>query len=242
VAPLPADPHVDLPEGEASEPGESLWLPVGPGGDDGQPVGLDLLRSGGLLVVGPPGSGRTSSLAAFARHCRSAGMPVLHLVPPTRAGSARSSAASDPERRAVAGGPPGDRVSVTDAPALHAWVAASAERPAVVVADDVTALPEPTADVLTTVCGAGGNLIVLAAASAADLAGTFRGPTVALRRNRTVLLLRPAPGDAELLGLRIPRAPLPVRPGAGWLLFGGSVTRVQVARHRGPAGHARGRP
>jgi S-DNA-T family DNA segregation ATPase FtsK/SpoIIIE len=233
---------MDLTEGDGGEPGESLWLWIGPGGDDGRPVGLDLLRSGGLLVVGPPGSGRTSSLTAFGQHCRNAGMPILHLVTPTRPSSVRSSEASDQEERTVSDGPPGDRVSVTDAPALQAWVAASAGRPAVVVADEVTALPEPIADVLSAGCGPGGGLIVLAAASAADLAGTFRGPTVALRRNRTALLLRPAPGDAELLGLRVPRAPLPARPGAGWLLVDGSVTRVQVARHRGPAGHARGRP
>jgi len=55
---------------------------------------------------------------------------------------------------------------------------------------------------------------------------------VALRRSRTALLLRPAPGDAQLLGLRLPRAPLPARPGSGWLVVAGAVSRVQVARHR----------
>ncbi|MCW2676239.1 MAG: segregation ATPase FtsK/SpoIIIE, family, partial [Modestobacter sp.] len=39
-----------------------------------------------------------------------------------------------------------------------------------------------------------------------------------------------------LLGLRVPRAPLPARPGAGWLVAGGAVTRVQIARRRVSAG------
>jgi DNA segregation ATPase FtsK/SpoIIIE, S-DNA-T family len=54
------------------------------------------------------------------------------------------------------------------------------------------------------------------------------------------LLLCPSPGDADLLGVRLPRTPVPVRPGSGWLVTGGTVERVQVARHRpdepGPAG------
>jgi S-DNA-T family DNA segregation ATPase FtsK/SpoIIIE len=101
-----------------------------------------------------------------------------------------------------------------------------------VVADDAGTLPDPVADALGALARPGGHLLVLAAANAPELAGLFRGPTVALRRSRTTLLLRPAPGDAELLGLRVPRTPLPARPGAGWLVVGSDVTRVQVARRR----------
>ena len=39
------------------------------------------------------------------------------------------------------------------------------------------------------------------------------------------------PGRA-LLGVRLPRTPVPVRPGSGWLVTGGTVERVQVARRR----------
>jgi S-DNA-T family DNA segregation ATPase FtsK/SpoIIIE len=91
------------------------------------------------------------------------------------------------------------------------------------------------ADVLAAVGRHGGEALVLAAGSAADLAAAYRGPAVTLRRGRTALLLRPAPGDAELLGLRVPRTPLPPRPGCGWLVAGGEAARVQVARPR-PAG------
>jgi S-DNA-T family DNA segregation ATPase FtsK/SpoIIIE len=219
VVDLPADPGLALPGSPTVRPDGPLELPLGPGDDDGQPVTVDLVRTGGLLVIGPPGSGRTSALAAFARHCRAAGAAVLHL--------ARTPGA--PEQ---ASGDAGDRLDRSDAAGLREWAGATTGRLAVVVADDVGTLPDPVADALGSLARPGGHLVVLAAASAADLAGAFRGPTVALRRSRTALLLRPAPGDAELLGLRVPRTPLPPRPGAGWLVLGGAVTRVQVARRR----------
>jgi S-DNA-T family DNA segregation ATPase FtsK/SpoIIIE len=105
----------------------------------------------------------------------------------------------------------------------------------VVAADDVTTLPDAVADLLSAPAGSASPLLI-ASGTAADLAGAFRGPAVALRRSRTAVLLRPAAGEAELLGLRTPRTPLPRRPGSGWLVTGGQAVRLQVARHRGPAG------
>ena len=222
VVALPADPVLDL--AEAGEGG--LWLAVGPGDDDGRTVGLDLLRSGGLLVVGPPGSGRSSALRAFTAHCRRAGARVLQLG--GGPGSDRT-ARADPDR-------PGEADAVTvgigDVEGLLVWAAAAAGRPSVVVADDVTALPEAMADAVASLAGPGRDLLVLAAGGAPDLAGAFRGPTVALRRSRTALLLRPTAADGQLLGIRLPRTPLPPRPGSGWLVTEGSARRVQVARQR----------
>jgi DNA segregation ATPase FtsK/SpoIIIE, S-DNA-T family len=132
-----------------------------------------------------------------------------------------------------------------DAGALRAWLTShdagqdggpDPSRPVVVVADDVTSLPDAVADVLGSAVGPGRPVLVLAAGTAADLAGSFRGPAVSLRRSRTALVLRPTPGDAELLGLRTPRTPLPARPGAGWLVAPGQLVRVQVARRRRPPG------
>jgi S-DNA-T family DNA segregation ATPase FtsK/SpoIIIE len=78
----------------------------------------------------------------------------------------------------------------------------------------------------------------VAAAGQGQLSGHFQGPIATLRRNRSGLLLCPSPGDADLLGLRLPRTPLPVRPGSGWLVTGTGMERVQVARRRtaAPAG------
>ncbi|QXG77123.1 FHA domain-containing protein [Modestobacter sp. L9-4] len=212
VVELPADPELPLPPVDDGTAG-GLALLLGPGGDDGGPVEIDVSRTGGLLVVGPPGSGRSATLQALGRHCRAAGVPVVALVAPRDAGD---------------GG-----ISRSDAAGLRAWVAAQDGRRAVVLADDLPALPDDVADVLGA---AGGQLLVLASGTAAELAASFRGAAVGLRRSRTALLLRPAVGDAELLGLRVPRTPLPARPGSGWLVDARGATRVQVARHRTEAG------
>ncbi|WP_448615713.1 FtsK/SpoIIIE domain-containing protein [Modestobacter sp. URMC 112] len=230
IVTLPADPVLDLAEAGGGSGG--LWLAIGPGDDDGRTIGVDLLRSGGLLVVGPPGSGRTSALRAFTARCRHAGARVLQLGGP---GSGRT-ARPDPDRPGNADGATAD---VGDVEALHVW-AAAAGRPSVVVADNVTALPDAMADAVASLAGPGRELLVLASGGAPDLAGAFRGPTVTLRRSRTALLLRPTAADGQLLGIRLPRTPLPPRPGSGWLVTGGSARRVQVARHR-VAGAAPGR-
>jgi S-DNA-T family DNA segregation ATPase FtsK/SpoIIIE len=199
---------------------------VGPGGDEGAAVGIDLQRSGGLLVVGPPGSGRSAALRAFALHCAHAGTAVAHL--------------GDPRTPAHVGAPVPvcgrtgpDHLGRGDAEELRAWLTGQdASRPVVVIADDLTTLPDAVTDLLTSPVRPAGRTIVLAAGTAADLAGCFRGPAAALRRSRTALLLRPAAGDAELLGLRTPRTPLGPRPGAGWLVTATQATRVQVALRR----------
>jgi S-DNA-T family DNA segregation ATPase FtsK/SpoIIIE len=126
------------------------------------------------------------------------------------------------------------RVLRSDTEGLRAWLAGQGGGRRVVVADDLAALPEPTADLLTAAAGPAGGVLLIMSGTAADVAGAFRGPAVALRRSRTALFLQPVAGDAELLGLRTPRTPLPPRPGAGWLISPGQVTRVQVARRRRP--------
>lgn len=80
----------------------------------------------------------------------------------------------------------------------------------------------------------GGPVALIAAATAGALSAHYQGPVAALRRNRSGLLLCPGPGDADLLGVRLPRTPLPVRPGSGWLVVGGVIQRVQVARRGDP--------
>jgi S-DNA-T family DNA segregation ATPase FtsK/SpoIIIE len=211
VVELPADPE-PVPSGP-DPVGGGLPLVVGPGGDDGAPLTVDLLRTGGLLVVGPPGSGRSSALDAFSADLAARGVPVARLgVRPAPAG-ARCLRPDDAAGAAgwLAGLPPG--------------------QPAVLVADDVgaaaawsvlTGAPhEPTRPVA-----------VLAAGSAGDLAGHYAGPLATLRRSRTGLLLRPGPAEADVLGVRLPRTPVPARPGSGWLVQAGVPTRVQVARRR----------
>ncbi|MGY1604164.1 FtsK/SpoIIIE domain-containing protein [Geodermatophilus sp. SYSU D00815] len=202
IAALPADPRLPLPSPAGADgPADPALLPVGPGGDEGRVLSVDLRRTGGLLVAGPPGSGRTAALEAFATHLRHAGFAVLLLAP----------------------GPPAD---------LPGWAASLRGRPGAVVVDDVATFGD--APLLTTLPGAGatGRVVVLAAGQAADLGRHYQGPLADLRRSRSGLLLTPGPGDADLLGIRLPRVPVPARPGSGWLVVAGTPQRVQVARHR----------
>jgi S-DNA-T family DNA segregation ATPase FtsK/SpoIIIE len=198
IAELPPDPEVPLPEPTDASAG-SLVLPIGPGGDEGHLRSVDLHRTGGLLVVGPPGSGRSSALDAFTEHLRQAGVEVLAVD--------------------------GATVDVAQ------WHSGLGGRPGAVVLDDVGSLAD--SPILSAVpAAASGGPVLLVAGSAADVARIYQGPVAALRRNRSAVLLTPGPGEADLLGIRLPRTPVPVRPGSGWLVSGGQAHRVQVARRR----------
>jgi S-DNA-T family DNA segregation ATPase FtsK/SpoIIIE len=222
IVELHSDPELTLPacvdpDGEAG----GLVLAVGPGGDEGTPLTVDLMRTGGMLVTGPPGSGRSSALEAFSRHLTAAGAHVLRL------GHHRV-AASD-------AGTAGDWLDPDDVAGARRWLDDGPTRPVVVVADDVGTPAEwPVLDVLPAL-GRHSGVALLAAAAAGQLAGHYQGPVAHLRRARSGLLLCPGPGDAEVLGLRLPRTPLPSRPGVGWLAAGARLERVQVARRRRPA-------
>ena len=123
-----------------------------------------------------------------------------------------------------------------DETGMLAWLADLTGRPGVVVADDVGPPSEwPALAAIAAGSGRAGVALV-AAAGPGQLSGHYQGPVAALRRARSGLLLCPGPGDADLLGVRLPRTPLPVRPGSGWLVMGGALERVQVARRRPPSG------
>ena len=210
---LPADPVLPDHRHPPDDPVGALVLLIGPGGDEGRLLSVDLARTGGLLVAGPPGSGRTDAVDACAGQLRDRGVPLLRL-------SHRASS-------------PGDRIDPSDEAAARAWADALGEAPGVVLADD---LGSPVEFAALTALVRPGRIAVIAAAQPAQLAAHFQGPVAALRRARTGLLLCPGPGDADVLGVRLPRTPVPVRPGSGWLVTGGVVERVQVARrHAGEA-------
>jgi S-DNA-T family DNA segregation ATPase FtsK/SpoIIIE len=221
---LPPDPVAALPGLDTPVGRGGLVLPIGPGGDDGAVLAVDLVRTRGLLVTGPPGSGRTAALEAFERHLRARGTPVLRLLP---AGHPM------PDRDTGDGGAdaPPARLDASDEAGLRSWIDDVGGRPAVVVADDLGGPGECLA--LNALTGpAAARVVLVAAAAAGQLSAHFQGAVAALRRSRTGLLLCPGPGDADLLGIRLPRTPVPTRPGSGWLVTAGGVQRVQVARHR----------
>ncbi|MGY1740742.1 MULTISPECIES: FtsK/SpoIIIE domain-containing protein [unclassified Blastococcus] len=214
---LEPDPRLPLPVG--GDPGEALRaVPLGPGGDEGDVLLVDLLRAGGLLVAGPPGSGRSATLDAVTAHLLAADVPVLR-VTGRRAGAGCASPAGVTV------------VEATDTEGWAAWTSHLAGRPGVVTVDDHADVAEAP---VVAALGASppDGVVTVVAGSAADLSTVFRGPVAALRRRRSGLLLCPGPGDADLLGIRLPRTPVPARPGSGWLVDAGVPRRVQVAARR----------
>jgi S-DNA-T family DNA segregation ATPase FtsK/SpoIIIE len=201
----------------------SLLLPVGPGGDEGTALSVDLARTGGLLVAGPPGSGRTAALDAFVDHLRMAGVPLLRV--------GRSAPATDELEQA---GAAEDWLQSADAGGMDAWITGLGFRTGVVVVDDLGAPTEEPAISRLAAMDPASSVALLAAASPGCLSTHYQGPIASLRRSRSGLLLCPGPGDADLLGVRLPRTPVPVRPGSGWLVASGVPERIQVARRRPP--------
>jgi S-DNA-T family DNA segregation ATPase FtsK/SpoIIIE len=221
IVELPPEPVLDLADRAETDAGV-LALPVGPGGDEGDPLVVDLLRTGGLLVSGPPVSGRSTALDAFSQHLSVAGAAVL------RIGFRRANS------RASETWPDLPWLEPADEAGARVWAAGLAGRPGVVVADDVGTPAEWAALGAFPAVGGRSGVALVAAASPGQLSAHYQGAIAALRRARAGLLLCPGPGDADLLGVRLPRTPLPVRPGSGWLVTGTSMERVQVARRRPP--------
>ena len=128
------------------------------------------------------------------------------------------------------------RLAPTDVAGWQTWLAGLHGDPAAVVVDDAALLAD--SPVLGALPAAESvlDVVLVVAGTAAELSAAYRGPVPALRRRRSGLLLSPGPGDADLLGIRLPRTPVPGRPGSGWLVVSGTAQRVQVARRDPPAG------
>ncbi|MFP5346171.1 MAG: FtsK/SpoIIIE domain-containing protein [Actinomycetes bacterium] len=226
---VPAMPdRIDLDTLYERSPPSGRWLPVGVGGDDVSPVGFDLDRDGGaLLVAGHPGSGRSGALAVLARGLLRADVPVAVVtvgpspLPGLLAGRVLGS--FGPED--------GDNLlAVLDA-------SLDARRPAAVLVDDaerVEGAPiEPVLRKLVDRIPSSREVVVLAG-STPQLLGRFSGVSAQVRKGATGLLLGPAGTlDGDLFGVRTPRR-AERRPGRGLLVQRGRLVAVQVA-HAMPA-------
>ncbi|MGY1637738.1 FtsK/SpoIIIE domain-containing protein [Geodermatophilus sp. SYSU D00742] len=224
---LPAAPV--LPPSRGAGGRATLRLPVGPGGDEGSVLEVDLADAGGMLVVGSPGSGRSTTLDGCAAHLAAGGVPVLRIV----------RVAPEPS----AG--PTTWVQCTDVDGWRSWAASLGSATGAVIVDDLGTVADSPVVTAFGTDEMAGRVVLLAAGTAPELAAVYRGPVTGLRRRRSGLLLCPGPGDADLLGIRLPRTAVPRRPGSGWLVTAGVPQRVQVARVRAavqPAAGAAPRP
>ncbi|NUU16219.1 hypothetical protein HP550_03015 [Cellulomonas humilata] len=196
--------RAELPVG--TEALDGLTVPLGPGGDDGGTLRADLTH--GLLVAGPPGSGRSTVLAVVSRSLVRAGVRVVRLVDPA--------GVAPPPLPGVRDSGPGDVLSTCER-----------EGAAVLLVDDLDELERSHPGLL----GAALTPSLVATVTSASAAQAFRGTVPALLRRRRVLVLDPHdPASAELVGPRAPWCVDPLRrpPGRGVLLTGRDAVVVQV--------------
>jgi S-DNA-T family DNA segregation ATPase FtsK/SpoIIIE len=212
-APLPSRVRLAELRGPAGTSGAVL---LGVGGDAPDAVAVELGEAcPGLLVAGPPRSGRSTALLTVAAGLRARGLRLVPVAPrpsPLRElpGCLTGLAApAELEARLQHGG---CAVLVDDAELLVDAPLGPALEAAVRHARDT-------------------GTVVAAAGTTDELLTRFRGFVVDLRRYRTGVLLDPqGPGDGDLLSVRLPRsAPAVVPPGRGLLCVRGRAQAVQVA-------------
>jgi len=197
-------------------PVERGALVLGVGGDELGAVGLEgAAIRGGVLVAGPPGSGRSTALLTFAAALSPLGLPVVAVAP-----------RPSPLREL-----PG---CVSDPGAAGLLETRLGDGPVVLLVDDAElVLDSRLAPVLERAVrrARDAGTVVIAAGTTDELLACFRGFVVDLRRSRTGLLLSPqSAADGDLLGVRLSRATGgDVIPGRALLAVRGQVRPLQIA-------------
>ena len=205
----------------AVRPHSPLWALVGVGGDELEPVGVDLSSGGGFVVAGPSKTGRSTALRGMARSLAAGGAAVVVICP-------RPSPLADLARTK------GVRVftGVPEAEEL-ATALARAKGPVAVVIDDAEAFARTPADdaVRDLVRERGrGRFAVIVGGQLEELKSELRGTIVEARKAKAGLLLSPPSAlDGDLVGARLPRQLVGrMPPGRGVLAVDGELGVVQV--------------
>jgi len=192
---------------------DATGVPIGVGGDDAAPVRVDV--GPGLLVAGPPGSGRSTVLAAVAQGLTGDGGRVLRLVDRAAGPVACLPGVVDLDLR------DGDVAGALDGPG--AWT---------VLVDDLDEVERAHPELVDTWGRwSGPHRRLVAATTSAAAAGAFRGLAPALLRlRRAVVLDVHDPASAEIVGGRAAWLADPAdRPvGRGVVVLGRTATPVQV--------------
>lgn len=192
---------------------------IGLGGPDAEVRHLDVAR--GALVVGPPGSGRSTALALVC-----AGLGPGRLLVIARDGPLLDVAAAHRVHELA----PAAVRSALDA--LDAHGAGRSREPWTIVVDDLEVLAQtcPAEAELLLPSAASGS--VVAAAATGSAAAAMRGPLAALRAVRTGVVLAPGtPGSSDVFGSPLTwfTEPGPCGAGRGVLVHGRHVELVQLA-------------
>ncbi|WP_432001877.1 FtsK/SpoIIIE domain-containing protein [Streptomyces sioyaensis] len=205
------------------EPPSPLWALFAVGGDELQPIGIDLEAAGpGFVIAGPPKSGRSTALVTAARSLLRIGTPLVLITP--RKSPLRSLESEDGVLGLLQGteGTEGD---------LQELVDKAAGRPYVVVVDDSELLYDTSLDeALETVIrnGMDGDHALIAAGTTDALSSQYRGFAVSARKSRNGLLLTPQSAqDGELFNIRLPANSSGGPIGSGLFVAAGGFRPIQ---------------
>ncbi|MGZ6799117.1 MAG: FtsK/SpoIIIE domain-containing protein [Mycobacteriaceae bacterium] len=184
-------------------PQTGLSVIAGVGGDELTARRLDLRRANPFLVIGPPGSGRTTALACLTAQLVAAGTKV-YVVP------------ADEEDGALFDG----------AELLGVRPDGDAPAGAVIVIDDAGHLPDGDEFIRSALADSASTVILSGEAAALTAFGGWRP---ALRSASTGLLLSPKYGDGDAIAASIGMAQaFSASPGRAYLSVRGRLELVQV--------------
>ncbi|MBV9857715.1 MAG: hypothetical protein JOY82_24855, partial [Streptosporangiaceae bacterium] len=203
-------------------PPSALWALVGAGGDELGPQGFDIGEEGpGIVVAGPPRSGRSTALMTMTRSLLRAGTPILAITPRR---SPLRSLAGEP-------GVLGVLDSAVDADQVNAAIAGQDRY--VVVVDDAELLADslvsPALEEIL-VSGRDAEHGMILAGTTGDLGRIYSGFVATALKSRCGLFVAlEGPSDGELFGIRLPRGAGPGPAGRGLLVRPGNPSPVQIA-------------
>jgi S-DNA-T family DNA segregation ATPase FtsK/SpoIIIE len=203
-------------------PPSPMWVLAGAGGDTLSPQGIDIRDEGpGVVVAGPPRSGRSTTLLTMARSLLTAQTPILVITP-------RRS-----PLRALEGTPGVAAVLGLDFDVEFVRAELNPLERFVVLVDDAEMLFDaPNTEVLERiiVTGRDSDRGLILAGTTGDLGRCYTGFIPAALKSRCgVLVTVDTPDDGDLFGVRLPRNAMPGPLGRGLILRPGSVAPIQLA-------------
>lgn len=209
------------PRAAVTEGTDPRGVPLGVGGDTAEPLTVDLWAGARRwLVTGPPRSGRSTALVTLAVGAAGAGARVAWWARPH---SPVATALRDrPDCHRLA--PDASSLdAVEPARMRHASRHAAGGELVLVVVDDVDGLADaPLSEALAALLVRGPDTVALVCSGRPeDLLLSYRGVVAEVRRARQGLVLRPGPGDGDLIGVRTGRARASSPPGRGTLVADG---------------------
>jgi S-DNA-T family DNA segregation ATPase FtsK/SpoIIIE len=188
------------------------WALIGCGGDEAEAMGVDLAVDRCVLVAGPPGSGRSTTLRTIARSLHNRRVDVLAICP-------GPSPLSDGPWRVL-----------QPRPGEPAQAELLTGRQVVLVDDVERIRDQPWEPLLCLLAQDPAAAGIVVAGTTTSLLGTFRGLGSLGRSHRTGVLLRPeSASDGEVLGIRAELGDHDI-VGRGLLVVRGRQSHVQVAR------------